>query len=211
MLEFFSPGVLWLLNSIYLSILAFFSWFLSSSKWLEKEGYWEKKKCAPGRKKIFENGACWLKNHLQRLRPYSIYLLESSSKKTDYNPPNPEHQTIYTSVEKKQQGLFSKKEKVHLWPGLLNPWANAAMGSDLWCRNNYTRTFMGSHRRSFKQTLRPLGSILDLLWTACKHQQGGVLYAGSVARYFQCLSRHFIGIWWIARLILWNETIPHIW
>lgn len=113
--------------------------------------------------------------------------------------------------KRNSRGFFSKKEKVHLWPGLLNPWVNAAMGSDLWCRNNYTRTFMGSHRRSFKQTLRPLGSILDLLWTACKHQQGGVLYAGSVARYFQCLSRRFIGIWWIARLILWNETIPHIW
>lgn len=164
--------------------------------------------CSRTKGKIFENGACWLKNRLQRLRPHSIYSLESSSKKTDYNPPNPEHQTIYTSVEKKQQGLFSKKEKVHLWPGLsFNPSANSAIGSDLWCRNNYTRTFMGSHRRSFKQTLRPLGSILDLLWTACKHQQGGVLYAGSVARLFSMpvTPFHWNLMDWPAYFMKWNN------
>lgn len=84
----------------------------------------------------------------------------------------------FTQAWKRNSRGFSLKRKKStlVTRSLLNPSANSAIGSDLWCRNNYTRTFMGSHRRSFKQTLRPLGSILDLLWTACKHQLGGVLY-----------------------------------
>lgn len=106
MYKFFASGSLWLLTSICFSLLALFLGLVLCLMIRKRE-----KKIVPELKKIFENGVCWLKNHLRRLRPHSVYTRESSSKKTDYNPPNPGFYPFTQAWKRNSRGSLAKKGK----------------------------------------------------------------------------------------------------